>query len=99
MAVNSRQYVTVTPFTYLNSPDFKDADAFSKYIAREMQSLRQTLSDLTEAAVTAADVEPRNPRFGLIKFATGDWATALGGSGWYGYSDAGGGTWKLIKAA
>lgn len=95
MAVNSRKYLTVTPFLPLNSPPYTDAQSFNKFLVRQLQSIRQTLADLTEAAPQATDTAPLNPRIGTIRYAVGAWATSLGAEGWYGYKATGG--WTLIS--
>src|SRR5579863_4938246 len=100
MTVNSRQYITITPYLPPSAPPPNDPLSFQRYLLRQFQNIAVALRDLTEASRQVLDAAPVTPpRFGAIRVATGAWATALVGEGWYGYSDASGGTWKLIKAA
>lgn len=87
MAVNARQYLTITHYKRGTAPASPQSQtAFNQ---REWMRMQQTISDLTEASGQATDEAPVNPRIGTQRYATGAWATTLGAEGLYVYKSTG----------
>lgn len=93
MAVNSKTEMTVTPYRPPTSPPLTDVKDLAAFFSREFARLMTTIGDLQDGAPQATDVAPKNPRNGMIRYAEGAWATALGGIGLYVYKS---GTWTRI---
>lgn len=107
MSVNQRTQLTVQPWrpTTSPSPVSEGADKASPVTTplttdvvahnttREFQRLHATIDSLVDAAEQVTDVAPRSPLIGMIRYATGAWATTLGAEGLYVYKTAG---WTFI---
>lgn len=85
--VSGRQYLTIAPYKRL-TPSTTPDQSFQDYMMRELKSLQRTLSEVTEGAIQTLAVAPVTPpRYGTTRYATGAWATSLGGPGLYIYKD------------
>lgn len=89
MAVDRKTELTVEPWRPATMP----AQLDMQWLAREFSRLSSTVASLVDAANQATDAAPLNPRNGLIRYAKGAWATALGAEGLYVYKA---GAWTLI---
>ena len=63
--------------------------SFQRYVLNELQKIGASVQSLVTAANQAAATAPPNPLIGTIRYATGAWATSLGGEGPYIYKDTG----------
>lgn len=105
MAVNQRTELTVRSWRPTTTPSpvseagEKQAappltiDVVSHNTAIEFQRLHAAIDSLVNAAPQASSSAPLSPLNGMIRYATGDWATALGAEGLYVYKS---GAWTLI---
>lgn len=88
MSVNPRTYVTIAPYKRQTTP--ADNNSFLLYLKRIVLTLIQnTLSDLVDASPQVMENAPLNPRVGMVRYAIGAWATALGAEGLYVYKSTG----------
>jgi hypothetical protein len=94
VAVNQRTSLIIKPWRASTvprepiQPQSQDApttaprqDDARMYFSNEMQALEGTVDSLIRAAVQVTDVAPLSPLKGMVRFADGAWATALGITG------------------
>jgi hypothetical protein len=89
--LSQKQDLTVVPYHYSHMP--ADPATQSTYFMREIRRLQSTINDLHKAANQATDEAPLVPLNGMIRYAKGAWASALGGEGLYVYKA---GVWTRI---
>jgi hypothetical protein len=89
--LSQKQDLTVVPYHYSHMPS--DPATQSTYFMREIRRLQSTINDLHKAANQATDEAPLVPLNGMIRYAKGAWASALGGEGLYCYKS---GVWTRI---
>jgi hypothetical protein len=89
--LSQKQDLTVVPYHYSHMP--ADPATQSTYFMREIRRLQSTIDDLHKAANQATDEAPLVPLNGMIRYAKGAWASALGGEGLYVYKA---GVWTRI---
>jgi hypothetical protein len=66
-------------------------DALKAWLADELRRIAASLNVPPRAVPRTT--APNNPRNGDIAYAAGDWATALGAAGFYGYEE---GAWRPL---
>jgi hypothetical protein len=93
VAVNQKTELTVTSYRSTTIPSPTDTEGLVRYLIREVHNLQATLTSLVNAAPQATDAAPLNPQNGMIRYAEGAWATALGATGLYVYKA---GVWTHI---
>jgi hypothetical protein len=76
MALNARSDQVVTPYPATIPPAFPDS--FPQYFRAELQRLKATLDDLTDAAPQTAEIEPSKPRRGMVRYAVSPWNPGSG---------------------
>jgi hypothetical protein len=92
VAVNQKTELTVRPTGHNHTVSNRHRRP-GRYLIREVHNLQATLTSLVNAAPQATDAAPLNPQNGMIRYAEGAWATALGGTGLYVYKA---GVWTHI---
>ena len=78
--------------------DSGQGGAFGRYVLQELRKISQAVQSLVTASIQALAAAPVNALIGVVRYATGDWATSLGGEGLY-VNKSGGWTQIIDKPA
>jgi hypothetical protein len=93
MAVKQKTELTVVPYRASLPPSPSELTDLVRYLVRETQGLQASIQSLVNAAPQATDAAPLHPQNGMLRYAEGAWAAALGATGLYVYKA---GAWVLV---
>ena len=93
MPINILKDLFVRPYKRQGRSEFEESDR--SYLDKELQSIEETVSDLSDAAIQIADNAPQNPRRGMVRIAIAPWDPGDGSDRGYFYDGV---DWTVLDA-